>query len=45
MNVSKMLDVFAKKLFSVRKEERKASKICCPTQRNATFILVCTVFD
>ena len=29
----------------VHKEERRASEICCPTQRNATFILYCTVFD
>ena len=39
------LNLFAPKLLSVRKEEWIASKICCPTQRNATFILVCTVFD
>ena len=25
--------------------EKRASKICCPSQRNATFILHCMVFD
>ena len=38
-------NVFAPKLLALRKEERRASKIFYPTQRNATFILVCTVFD
>ena len=30
---------------TVRKEEKKASEICCPTQRNVALILVCTIFD
>ena len=30
---------------TVRKEEKRVSEICCPTQRNAAFILVCTIFD
>ena len=37
--------VFSPKLLALRKEERRASKICCPTQRKSTFILVYTVFD
>ena len=38
-------NVFAPNLFSECKEERRGSEICCPTQRNVTFILHCTVFD
>ena len=38
-------NVLAPNYVTVRKEEKRASEICCPTQRNATFILVCTIFD
>ena len=32
-------------LLAVHKEEERASEICCPAQRNATFHLDCTIFD
>ena len=38
-------NVLAPNKVTVRKEEKRASEICCPTQRNAAFILVCTIFD
>ena len=38
-------NVLALNYAKVRKEEKRASEICCHTQRNATFILMCTIFD
>ena len=38
-------NVLAPHYVTVRKEEKRVSEICCPTQKNATFILVCTIFD
>ena len=40
-----LISVLAPNYVTVRKEEKRASEICCPTQRNATFILVCSIFD
>ena len=37
-------NVFAQKCYFGQREKR-ASKICCLAQRNATFILHCTVFE
>ena len=44
-NMKVVLDVLAPNYATVCKEEKRASEICCPTQRNATFILVCMIFD
>ena len=38
-------NVLAPNYVTVQKEEKRASEICCSTQKNATFILVCTIFD